>query len=771
MKKQITRILAGLTAFLITISATGIAATANEMPKTNRAVSMAESKSFRGILKDETVYIIADANGESQKVIVSDWIKNPNGVNEISDSSILKDIENVKGNEEFSQNGDKLLWNADGNDIYYRGTTNEQVPVSVKITYYLDGEELSPDEIKGKSGKVKIKIDYINNIKKTTEINGEKIEMTVPFLMGTGMILDNNVFSNVEITNGKIISDGNRSIAVGYAMPGLEDALGLNDIEKDSEKNMDIEIPESVEITADVKDFSLMTTMSVATNSIWNDIDLDNADSIDDLKNSLSDLSSASNKLVDGTSDLYDGVKALLDGSDSLTEGIDKLSDGGKSLENGSKKLSKGASSLKGGSKDLYKGVKSAKAGADKLYTGIDSLNKGAKKLKTGTSDLKTGSSKLKTGASDLKNGTHSAYTSTKDLVDGANSLNAGLKTANDGALKLKTGSQDFVTGVGKIKDGAKDLSTGISDLNDGLAQTKEGVEQSIAANEQVLAGLKKLVDSSPSNQEYNKMYQTLKTTIDGQKKLLLMLDSNTDGGLKNGAEKLLKGSQALVSGIEDEKKGLEAGAKELSKGASDLSDGVLALYGGSETLYTGTKSLYTGLGKLDTGAGTLKSGADDLYNGADKLKTGANDLYVGSGKLKTGSKDLTNGLLKLKKGSKKLKSGTSTLAEGTNSLYDGAMALNKGLVSLNSGSEELIVGVEALKDGAKQVRDGMFKFDDEGISKIVDLFDGNLSSVIDRFKALSDISKEYKSFSGIDNKTDGSVKFIIKTDEIKNEE
>lgn len=771
MKKQITRILAGLTAFLITISATGIAATANEMPKTNRAVSMAESKSFRGILKDETVYIIADANGESQKVIVSDWIKNPNGVNEISDSSILKDIENVKGNEEFSQNGDKLLWNADGNDIYYRGTTNEQVPVSVKITYYLDGEELSPDEIKGKSGKVKIKIDYINNIKKTTEINGEKIEMTVPFLMGTGMILDNNVFSNVEITNGKIISDGNRSIAVGYAMPGLEDALGLNDIEKDSEKNMDIEIPESVEITADVKDFSLMTTMSVATNSIWNDIDLDNADSIDDLKNSLSDLSSASNKLVDGTSDLYDGVKALLDGSDSLTEGIDKLSDGGKSLENGSKKLSKGASLLKGGSKDLYKGVKSAKAGADKLYTGIDSLNKGAKKLKTGTSDLKTGSSKLKTGASDLKNGTHSAYTSTKDLVDGANSLNAGLKTANDGALKLKTGSQDFVTGVGKIKDGAKDLSTGIFDLNDGLAQTKEGVEQSIAANEQVLAGLKKLVDSSPSNQEYNKMYQTLKTTIDGQKKLFLMLDSNTDGGLKNGAEKLLKGSQALVSGIEDEKKGLEAGAKELSKGASDLSDGVLALYGGSETLYTGTKSLYTGLGKLDTGAGTLESGADDLYNGADKLKTGANDLYVGSGKLKTGSKDLTNGLLKLKKGSKKLTSGTSTLAEGTNSLYDGAMALNKGLVSLNSGSEELIVGVEALEDGAKQVRDGMFKFDDEGISKIVDLFDGNLSSVIDRFKALSDISKEYKSFSGIDNKTDGSVKFIIKTDEIKNEE
>lgn len=771
MKKQITRILAGLMAFLITISATGIAATADEVSKTNRAVSVTESKHSGEISKDETVYIIADANGTSQKVIVSDWIKNPNGVNEISDSSILKDIENVKGNEEFSQNGDKLLWNAQGNDIYYQGTANEQAPVSVKITYYLDGKEISPDEIKGKSGKVKIKIDYINNIKKTAEIDGKKIEMTVPFLMGTGMILDNDVFSNVKITNGKIISDGNRKLAVGYAMPGLEDALGLKDIETDPEKEMDIEIPESVEITADVKDFSLMTTMSVATNSIWNDIDLDNADSIDDLKNSLSDLSSASNKLVDGTSDLYDGVKALLDGSDSLTEGIDKLSDGGKSLENGSKKLSKGASSLKGGSKDLYKGVKSAKTGADKLYTGIDSLNKGAKKLKTGTSDLKTGSSKLKTGASDLKNGTAGAYTSTKDLVDGANSLNAGLKTASEGALKLKTGSQDFVTGAGKIKDGAKDLNSGISALNDGLTQTKEGVEQSIAANEQVLAGLKKLVDSSPSNQEYNKMYQTLKTTIDGQKQLLLMLDSNTDGGLKNGAEKLLKGSQALVLGIEDEKKGLEAGAKELSKGASDLSEGVSALYGGSQTLYAGAKSLYTGLGKIDTGAGTLKTGADSLYNGADKLKSGADNLYAGSGKLKTGSKDLTNGLLKLKKGSKKLKSGTSTLAEGTNSLYDGAMALNKGLVSLNSGSKELIVGVEALEDGAKQVRDGMFKFDDEGISKIVDLFDGNLSGVIDRFKALSDISKEYKSFSGIDNNTDGSVKFIIKTDEIKNEE
>lgn len=771
MKKQITRILAGLMAFIITIGATGMAATADEMIDTKSEISVTESKGSDKISKDETVYVIADANGAAQKVIVSDWIKNSAGESEISDSSILEGIENVKGNENFTKNGDKLLWNAGGNDIYYQGTTSEQTPVSIKITYYLDGKELSPDEIKGKSGKVKMKIDYINNLKKTAEIGGKKVEMAVPFLMGTGMILDNDVFSNIEITNGKIISDGNRSVVVGYAMPGLKDALGLNEIESDSDKDIKIEIPESVEITADVKEFSLMTTMSVATNSIWNDLDLNNADSIDDLESAVSDLSDASSKLVNGTSDLYDGVKSLLDGSDSLTEGIDKLSDGGKSLENGSKKINKGASSLKNGSKDLYKGVKSAKTGADKLYKGINSLDNGALKLKSGTSDLKTGSSKLKTGASDLKNGTHSAYTSTKDLVDGANSLNIGLKTANDGASKLKTGTQSLVTGVGKIKDGAKDLNSGIAALNDGLNQTKEGVEQSIAANEQVLAGLKKLVDAEPNNAEYQKMYKTLSATIDGQKKLLLQLDSSTVGGLKNGAEKLLAGSQSLVTGIEDEKKGLEVGAKELSNGISDLSDGVSTLYGGSQTLYTGTQTLYSGLGKLDTGAGTLKTGADDLNNGADKLKTGANDLYKGSQKLKNGSKDLSRGLLKLKNGSKTLKSGTETLAKGTNSLYDGAMALNKGLVSLNSGSEELVSGVEALEDGAKQVRDGMFKFDNEGISKIVDLFDGDLTNVIDRFKALNDISKEYTNFSGIDNKTDGSVKFIFKTDEIKNEE
>lgn len=770
MKKQISRILAGLVAFLVTIGSTGMGAMADETASVSSQTSVSQAQEG-DIYKDETVYVIADANGTAQKVIVSDWIKNPSGAGQITDTSSLENIENVKGDEEFSQNGNNITWNADGNDIYYQGTTSEQTPVSVKITYYLGGNEISPDELKGKSGKVKIKIDYINNIKKTAEIDGEKVEIPVPFLMGTGMILDNDVFSNVEITNGKLISDGNRSIVVGYAMPGLKEALGLEDIETESEDDIDIEIPESVEITADVKDFSLTTTMSVATNSIFNDLDFDEVDSLDDLKNAVSDLSDASTKLVDGTSDLYDGVKTLLDSSDTLIDGINELADGGSTLKDGSKELNKGASSLKKGSKDLYKGVKSAKTGAKTLYKGINQLDKGALSLKNGSSDLKTGTSKLKTGAEDLKDGTSSAYTNTKDLVDGAESLNLGLKDANDGAASLKTGGESLVTGVGEVKEGAEALNAGISALNDGLDQTKEGVKQSIAANEQVLAGLKKLVDSDPDNAEYQKMYQTLSATIKGQKDLLSQLESDTKGGLKNGAEALLAGSQKLVAGITDEKKGLEAGAKALSDGASSLSEGISKLYLGSGTLYTGTNTLYTGLGTLDTGAGTLKTGVNDLDDGADKLKTGASDLYDGTSKLKSGSKTLNTGLTKLAKGSKTLKNGASTLAEGTNSLYDGAMALNKGLVSLKSGSGELVIGVEALEDGAKQVRDGMFKFDSEGISKIVDLFDGDLTSVIDRFKALGDVSKEYTNFSGIESETDGSVKFIIKTDEISNEE
>ena len=193
--------------------------------------------------KEQTVYVTADENGNSENVIVSNWLKNKGKEKTLKDKSSLTDIENVKGDETFKQNSDgTLTWNTDGGDIYYQGTTGKKLPVSVKLTYYLDGKEIQASDLAGKSGKVKIRIDYENTEKRTEEVNGKKEEIYTPFMMMTAMILPADTFTNVEITNGKVLSDGTNDIAVGYGFPGLSDSLKLSDMKELD----DMEIPDYV---------------------------------------------------------------------------------------------------------------------------------------------------------------------------------------------------------------------------------------------------------------------------------------------------------------------------------------------------------------------------------------------------------------------------------------------------------------------------------------------------------------------------------------------
>ena len=170
-------------------------------------------------LKEETVYVLSDANGTANEVIVSEWLKNPGGKKTIEDYSELSDIENVKGDETFTQNGETITWNADGLDIYYQGKTKKEVPVDVKITYFLNDKEVSPQEIAGKSGVVKIRMDYTNKEKQSIQINGKTQEVYVPFAVVSGLVLPVDHFTNVSVTNGKVLSEGNNNIIVGLAFP------------------------------------------------------------------------------------------------------------------------------------------------------------------------------------------------------------------------------------------------------------------------------------------------------------------------------------------------------------------------------------------------------------------------------------------------------------------------------------------------------------------------------------------------------------------------
>ena len=229
----------------------------------------------------------------------------------MKDASDLQDIKNVKGDETFTQNGNDLTWSTDGKDIYYQGKTEKNLPVSVGIKYYMDGTEVSPEALAGKTGHLKMEVTYTNTSKTTKTVNGKKTDIYSPFVMVTGMILSTDNFSNITVDNGKVISDGSRNVVVGFGMPGMK---------------------ESLDMSSDIAD------------------DLNDVDGLDELKDSMKDLTDAAVKLVDGTKDLYDGTnklndkyKEFYDGIGTLKSGVSDLNDGAKELNKGQKKFYKAA--------------------------------------------------------------------------------------------------------------------------------------------------------------------------------------------------------------------------------------------------------------------------------------------------------------------------------------------------------------------------------------------------------------------------------------------
>lgn len=180
--------------------------------------------------KEETVYIFTDANGNQKSMLVSDWLKNLDKAGSIEDVSDLTDIENVKGDETYTQDGDKVTWQADGKDIYYQGNTDKEAPVGVKITYTLDGKEVSPEELAGASGHLKIHFEYTNNETREEETDGKKISVKVPFGVMSGLLMTDGCAENVTVSTGKVIEEGDSIAVVGLAFPGLRDSLKLSEI-------------------------------------------------------------------------------------------------------------------------------------------------------------------------------------------------------------------------------------------------------------------------------------------------------------------------------------------------------------------------------------------------------------------------------------------------------------------------------------------------------------------------------------------------------------
>lgn len=820
--KYIVRVVAGV--LTIALVGTGIGATAVFAEKNSTAVT-AEADSTTGSSKDaddiadklmdsvslkdndadkdESVYLISDANGNVNKTIVVDHLKNKDKKDTLEDASNLSDIENVKGKEKFTQSGDKLTWQAGGKDIYYQGTATEEPPVTQKVTYYLDGKEISPEDLAGKSGKVKIRFDYKNTTSYTETVNGEKQTVSVPFAAVTGLVLGDG-FENIEVTNGKAEVSDSSSVVLGYALPGLKDSLGI----KDGDLDGDVNIPEYMEMTADVKNFSMPAAMTFVVNAS----DYVSTDGIDtsDLDDMINDLKDASTQLQDGSKTLAEGTDTLADGLSTLQSKLGTFASGVGTLQSGLKTYTDGVSTLSGGLNTLGNSTGALVSGADKLNSGAGQLASGSATLKDGLKTYTNGASQLNTGLNQLNDSTGSLATGVTSLNDGAKTLSDGINAANKGAAGVSAGVAQLKTSIDTAKTGADSLTAGAKQVDEGVDKLKQSlsdmpetikarINQSLeplnklnvgklfktlgyidtdkitvdnvsaaadaAVNNagDIITALTSMNDPYPSA-TYNKILVGLSQGKGAVSVYSVVNKSVTDSAstvkaLKDGSAKVSEGASSLDAGLGQ----LADGASELSSGASDLAKGTTKLATGATELQTGTQSLADKLPELTKGITSLVNGSNELVKNNDTLNAGATALNAGASQLSAGTQSLMNSVPTLTSGIKQLVDGSNTLVANNAQLNSGASQLADGTNQIVSGVDQLTTGSKTLSEGAHTLADGMVQFNEEGINKILDAYNGDLKPFTDKLQAVIDAGEEYQTYSAIADGQTGSVKFIYK--------
>ena len=727
MNKKVTKIIAICLCAALCLGGAGVAfaQTGSKQESAQPTAAQKAADLQQKISKDETVYVLAGADGSVQKIIVSDWLKNELGSASLTDKSGLSNIENVKGDESYSINGDNMtVWDAQGNDIYYQGDIQKELPVGLTVRYTLNGKAVSPEQLKGQSGKVTIRFDYENRQYETVQINGQNQRIYVPFAMLTGMILDNDTFRNVTVTNGKLVNDGDRTVVVGLAFPGLQENLNLS---RDQ-----LSIPSSVEITADVTDFSLGMTVTLACNDLFSqlgDVDLGSLDAA----GSLNKLTDAMDQLLNGSSALYDGLTTLLDKSGELAAGVEELAQGAAAIKAGADSLDEGAAELKAGLADLSEGL-------NKLSANSAALNGGAEQVFN--SLLETASAQIRAKGLTVPDLTIENY---------AEELNKLIKsldetTVYENALTQVTAAvekqrplitQKVTAAVrqeveAKVTAAVKTEATTAAQaqvaenvIRTATRMTKKDYDAAVAAGQipqatqdAVNAAIQAQLSDPDVQKQINATVEaqmaseTVKNTIKAQTDAQMQTEK-VQAAISQNVELQVKKAIAENMASDEVQKQLQA--------ASEGSKTLIALKASLDDY----NAFYLGL--LDYTAGV------------DEAAEGSNELYAGAGNLK----------------------------DGTAELRAGAAKLYAGVLQLKDGTPALVSGVTQLKDGAMQLCGGLQQLNKEGIQKLTKLLQDDLGDLTARVQATIDVSKDYRSFSGISGDASGQVKFIYRTDEI----
>lgn len=493
------------------------------------------------VSKEETVYVNLDEKGAPIEKTSSIWLHSDTSLGKVKDKSTLKEIKNVKGEEEPKIDGDKIVWETDEKDIFYQGKSNKDLPIDVEVKYYLNEKEVEPKDIAGKSGKIKIKLEVKNKDSHVVSMkNGKQKTLYTPFVTVAVMNMPLDKFKNVNINSGKLVSDGNNQVITYVALPGVKESL---DLDKDT-----IDIPNFLEVEADVTDFEMSPIVITTTSEIPEIDDISGTEDLDELIDGIEKIKEASEKLSEATGKLYEGQISLSGGIDELVNGVGKVN--------------KGANDLSKGLSQLDERVKDMPEQTEKLDNGMKGVVENIAKIQKGQEDLTNGLGEAIEGLEKIKAGKEKELEVIEMLLKGMDGLDAGVSGlkkvpgASGIAEKIGEGLQKQRMALEGLKDSSNQLIVGVEEV-------EKGIKQAQAASGQLSTGLG----------EVNK----------GQKQI-----SGGISQLNSGSKELSKATGALNSG-----------ADALSKGTGELSNGGMKLKDGSNQLKDGAKELDEGMNKF----------------------------------------------------------------------------------------------------------------------------------------------------------------------------
>ncbi len=754
--------------------------------------------------KKESVYTVLNSDGSVSTITVSDTLHSDSGFSNYQDKSDLQNVENLKSSDAVNSSNGNLIWNTSDKDIYYQGTSNKELPLTVKITYVLDGKELTSDELVGKSGHLAIKINVTNSSKQTYTANNKTYNLVTPFVTGVVCMMDDDIFTNVKVNSGTVTSDSSHSLITSVMVPGLKSGL-KQVLDTDLMHKLEDYLIDEITIEADVTDYespTLMMAAATSTDALKEEFeDIDDFSSIFD---KLDDLKEATNELIDGTSDLYDGAV-------KLNDGVGTLLDGTKQLVSGSQKVADGAKSAATGSASLETGLAEAVASNETLVNGVNSVTDAV--LDSVQSQLRT---QLKDDSITLTWTTYSDVLA--DYAQISDSMSADVKKQIRTAIEAKTGTLDDATFEGVLymcaANGCNSSETITNYLTNNASNLSiaSGVKQ--AQNDASLIGqgnfskIDRVMNLGVYEGSLKAVKEQLKESFpalsDAQAEAVWLLKASNPSASSERIANAIQSAPENAKGIDDESvKNLISSLR--TNEAYTSTYGNAAVYAGlCQTLAANGVTdasqqavLLTIVGEMHSDATSLASALQAASSDATIAKNVNNAINTASNKnasgyneaqalikgminsvamvtlspslksvsdtlqsvasLRTGIVKYTDGISEAYAGSKELASGLSTLSSGTNDL-------NAGIQKVNSGTSDLKDGSQQLADGAKTLKDGMVKYNDEAISKLTDSSRiTSLQEASNLLTAMSESEDNYSNYSGISDDAEGSIKFIFK--------